>query len=230
MGYGIVNCQSPRTIFQRKINFMFAKPNMLRPSYLLTMLLLPTLLLPTAVNAEEFQITPYLGYRIGGEFEHYATGTTLKLDEGDAYGIIFGKAGEDSLEFIYSVQPTKLNARGPVTSSELFDVDIINIMVASKKVLNPENGTFVSGMIGVTHFDPDEARLSSDTRFALGASAGLEHRITKGLSFRLEGRAIGTLLDAGGGIFCSSSGGCGIAAGGDALFQFEFITGFSFRF
>ena len=209
---------------------MFEKTSILQPSYLLLILLLPTLLLPAAVNADEYQITPYLGYRVGGEFEHYTTGTTLKLDEGDAYGIIFGKAGEDSLEFIYSVQPTQLNARGPVKSSELFDIDVINFMVASKKVLNPENGTFVSGMVGVTHFDPDEARLSSDTRFALGASAGLDHRITKGLSFRLEGRAIGTILDSGAGIFCSSSGGCGISAGGDALFQFEFITGFSFRF
>lgn len=201
---------------------MLEKSTLFRPSILFTMFLLPSLLLPAAVNAEEFQITPYLGYRIGGEFEHFATGTTLKLDEGDAYGIIFGKAAEDSLEFIYSVQPTKLNARGPVKSSELFDVDVINIMVASKKVLNPEHGTFISGMVGVTHFNPDEAHLSSDTRFALGASAGLDHRITKGLSFRLEGRAIGTILDGGAGVFCSSSGGCNIAAGGDALFRIHY--------
>jgi hypothetical protein len=212
---------------------VFAKLSLIRPLYLLTILLLPILLLPAAVNAEGYQLTPYLGYRIGGELEHYATGTTLKLDEGDAYGLIFSKAakaGENSLEFIYSVQPTKLNARGPVNSTELFDIDITNIMVSAKKVLSPEHGTFVSGMLGATHFDPDAAGFSSDTRFALGASVGLEHRITKALYFRLEGRAIGTLLNSGTGMFCSSSGGCGISASGDALFQFELISGLGFRF
>jgi hypothetical protein len=172
------------------------------------LLVTSSLLFPLRLSADELRITPYLGYRVGGEFEHFATGTTLKLDEGDAYGIIFGKTGDDSLEFIYSLQPTRLNARGPITSSELFDVDVVNFMVARKNVLDRDRGLFVSGMFGVTHFDPDAASLSSNTRFALGGSGGLDIRINKNLDFRLEGRAIATFLDTNGGVFCSSSSGC----------------------
>jgi opacity protein-like surface antigen len=63
-------------------------------------------------------------------------------------------------------------------------------------------------MVGVTHFDPREAGLSSETRFALRAGGGIDYRIAENLSFRLEGRGIATFFDSSGGIFCSSSRGC----------------------
>ena len=206
------------------------KPFRFYLSCLLPTLLLPALLIPAVVNADELRITPYLGYRVGGEFNDFATGTTLKLDEGESYGFIVSKGDDSDLEFLYSLQPSKLNARGPVTSTQLFDVDVTNIMVAGKNVLDKDVGTFVSGMVGVTHFDPHKAGLSSDTRFALGASGGIDYRISKRLDLRLEGRAIATFLDTDGGVFCSSSGGCSVFADADVLFQFEFVTGFTFKF
>ena len=99
------------------------------------LMLLPCLLLPGVVNAQEkaaldqIRITPFLGYRVGGEFED-VFGTTLELDEAQSYGLIFSKGAADALEFSISVQPTQLNASGGVSSDELFDVDIFNYMVA----------------------------------------------------------------------------------------------------
>ena len=103
-------------------------------------------------------------------------------------------------------------------------------MVGGKKILNRESGTFVSGLVGVTHFDPRESGLSSETRFALGIGGGIDHPIGKNLSFRLEGRGIGTFLDSSGGIFCSSSRGCAMYADSNLLLQFEIISGLTFRF
>ncbi len=128
---------------------MFAKSILLYLSCLLPTLLLPGLLLPAVASADELRITPYLGYRAGGEFDDFATRTTLKLNEGESYGIIVSKGNDSSLEFLYCLQPSRLNARGPVTSAQLFDVDVTNIMVASKTVLDRDKGTFVSGMVGV---------------------------------------------------------------------------------
>ena len=201
-----------------------------------SLMLLPCLLLPAAVNAQEkaavdqIRITPFLGYRAGGEFEDANTGTTLDLDEAQSYGLIFSKGAEDALEFSISRQPTKLEASGEVRSSDLFDVDVFNYMLGGKKILNRETGTFVSGLVGVTHFDPREAGLSSETRFALGVGGGVDYPIAKNLSFRLEGRGIGTFLDSSGGIFCSSSKGCAMFADSNLLLQFEIISGLTFRF
>ncbi|HUV22670.1 MAG TPA: hypothetical protein VMZ32_12815 [Gammaproteobacteria bacterium] len=215
---------------------MIIKIDFARSAHWFALLLLPFLLLPVAVSAEEkaaveqIRITPFLGYRAGGEFEDAVTGNTLDLDEAESYGLIFSKGAEDALEFSISVQPTKLSANGEVSSADLFDVDVINYMVGGKKILNRESGTFVSGLVGVTHFDPRTADLSSETRFALGIGGGIDYPIAKNLSFRLEGRGIGTFLDSSGGIFCSSSRGCATYVESSLLLQFEVISGLTFRF
>ena len=215
---------------------MIAKLDFDHCAYWFALMLLPCLLMPAAVTAQEkaavdqIRITPFLGYRVGGEFEDAITGTTLDLKEDQSYGLIFSKGAEDALEFSISRQPTKLNASGDVSSADLFDVDVFNYMVGGKKILNRESGTFVSGLVGVTHFDPREAGLSSETRFALGIGGGIDYPIAKNLSFRLEGRGIGTFLDSSGGIFCSSSRGCAMYADSSLLLQFEVISGLTFRF
>jgi opacity protein-like surface antigen len=204
--------------------------------YWSALMLLPCLLLPGAVNAQEkaaldqIRITPFLGYRTGGEFNDFRTGTTLDLDEAQSYGLIFSKGAEDALEFSISVQPTQLNASGNVSSSELFDVDVYNYMLGGKKILNRESGGFVSGLVGVTHFDPSKSGLSSETRFALGVGGGIDYPIANNLSFRLEGRGIGTFLNSSGGIFCGSNSGCALYADSSLLLQFEIISGLTFRF
>jgi len=207
-----------------------------RSARLFALILLPCLVLPGAVNAEEgaaedqFRITPFLGYRAGGEFEEAITGTTLDLDESESYGVIFSKGAEDALEFSISVQPTTLSASRTGPTADLFDVDVINYLVGGKKILNRESGTFVSGLVGVTHFDPHKGGLSSETRFALGAGGGIDYRIGKHLSFRLEGRGIGTFLDSSGGVFCGTSSGCAAYVDSSLLLQFELISGLTFRF
>jgi hypothetical protein len=197
----------------------------------LPLLLLPALLLPAAVNAEDqFRITPFLGYRTGGSFEDAETGNSVDLDESQSYGLIFGIGEEDTYELSISVQPTTLTGNSGVSSENLFDVDVINVMVAGKNIVSRETGGFVSGMIGFTHFDPQESGLSSDTRFAAGVGGGFDYPLSDRLSFRIEGRGIATFLDSSGGLFCSSSRGCVAYADSSVLFQFEALTGLTFRF
>ncbi len=197
----------------------------------LCLLLLPALLLPAAVNAEDqLRITPFLGYRTGGNFEDAASGNSVDLDESQSYGIIISKGEEDAYEFSLSVQPTTLKGNSGVANVNLFDVDVINFMVAGKNIVSRETGGFVSGMIGFTHFDPKESGLSSDTRFAAGVGGGFDYPLSSNLSFRIEGRGIATFLDSSGGLFCSSSRGCVAYADSSVLLQFEALTGLTFRF
>jgi len=199
--------------------------------------LLPFLLMPGVVLAEEgdIVITPYWGYRTGGGFEDFFTGAKVDVDESQSYGLIIGKdnGAKTHFEFIYGVQPTKLTVSQSADPRLAGDIDIENYLLAGKKVMNPESGLFVLGMVGATRFDPDSPDLSSETRFALGAGGGIEKALGKRFGLRLEIRAIATILNASGGIFCgggSSGGGCGLSASGNALWQFEALAGLSFKF
>ena len=208
------------------------KPHLSTLGFLLNYALLPFLVMPTVAVAEGLMFTPYLGYRVGGDFSDINTNIELELAESDSYGLIFGKDSDsiDQLEFIYSLQPTKLIARGPFTSGVLGDVDVESFLVAGKRVLNKESGTFVSGIVGATRFNPDSPSLSPETRFALGLGGGIDYRISKRLGFRLEGRGIATFFDSNGAVFCGSNGGCLVYTESSVLWQFEFVTGFTFRF
>jgi hypothetical protein len=124
-----------RNIIYRKSEFMFLRYTRL-PTLrgVLIYALLPLFFLPAGAVAEGLRVTPYLGYRVGGEFEDVFTGTTLKLNEGESYGLIIGKDDGSSkqFEFLYSLQPTKLTAGGPVTPGVLVDVDVENYFLAGK--------------------------------------------------------------------------------------------------
>ena len=194
--------------------------------------LLPFIVMPSLAVAEGLMFTPYLGYRIGGDFSDIATNVELELAESESYGLIIGKDNgtSDQTEFIYSIQPTKLTAKGAVAPVVLVDVDVENFLFAGKKILNKESGTFMSGMIGATRFDPSSSNLDSDTRFALGLGGGVDYRISKQVGFRLEGRGIATFLNSDGAVFCGPSGGCLVYTESNVLWQFEFVTGFTIRF
>jgi opacity protein-like surface antigen len=194
--------------------------------------LLPFLVIPTGAVAEGLMITPYLGYRVGGDFTDISSGIELELAESESYGLIIGKDNgtSDQMEFIYSIQPTNLTATGTVTSGVLVDVDVENFLFAGKKILNKESGTFMSGMIGATRFDPSSSGLNSETRFALGLGGGIDHRISDRVGFRLEGRGIATFLDSDGAIFCGPTGGCLVFTESNVLWQFEVVAGLTFRF
>ncbi len=188
------------------------------------------LLLPGAAIAEELRVTPYLGYRVGGEFEDFATSNRLKLKEGDAYGLIVSWGQDATYELLLSRQETELTASQTVAPSVLFDVDVTNILFSGRNILNKEVGSFMSGVVGMTRYSPGVSGFSTETRFALGAGAGIDYRVSKALDIRLEGRAVATFLDSSGGVFCSSASGCAIFADSDVVWQVEFISGFTFKF
>ena len=83
--------------------------------------------------------------------------------------------------------------------------------------------------IRITPFDPRESALRSETRFAPGIG-GVDYPIANNLSFRFEGRGIGTFLDSSGGIFCGSDRGRAMFVDSNLFLQFEIISGLTFRF
>ena len=190
-------------------------------------------LIPSTTNAEGVDLVIFTGLRGGGEFEDELTGAELKIKEAQTLGIVVDiptKKGS-YWEFYYSRQPTKITTTEPFSSGSLFDIDVEYLHFGGKSYINRENGTFLVGTIGATHFTPKTSGLDSETKFSLGLGTGIEFGGDSNIGLRLEGRAFGTFLDSSGAIFCGgSSGGCTIITTSSVLWQLELNVGLVFRF
>jgi hypothetical protein len=217
------------TIKNQRITTLMSLTRQKTPVFALVYTVLVSLyLLP--VSAQAYGITPFIGYRFGGEFEDINTGTTLKLSEEQSYGIIFDRemASGDIMEFYYSRQPSSLLASGPVTPGALIDIDVEYFHLGGKYPMKSNVGAFYLGSVGLTRFSPGVDNLGPETKFSLGLGVGMETSADKRVGFRLEGRAFGTFIDSSGGIFCS--GGCIVVTESQVLWQFEINAGITFRF
>jgi len=212
---------------------MFEPMLLTRPKTVISALVSPALtslcLLPA--SAQAYGITPFTGYRFGGEFEDIDTGTTLKLSEEQTYGIIFDRkmASGDIMEFYYSRQPSSLLASGPVTPGALIDIDVEYYHLGGKYPMKSNAGAFYVGSVGLTRFGPGVDGLGPETKFSIGLGVGMETDADKRIGFRLEGRGFGTFIDSSGGIFCGG-GGCIVVTESQMLWQFEINAGITFRF
>jgi hypothetical protein len=195
--------------------------------------LLMICLMPPTAKAGETDIVLLTGLRGGGEFEDAGTGATLSLKETQTFTLVLDKQMKNGkyYEFYYSHQPSKLTTNDPSSPGTLFDVDIDYLHFGGKHYLNKENGTFLVGTIGATHFDPKAAGLDAETKFSLGVGGGIEFMSQKNIGLRLEGRVFGNFLDSSGAVFCGgSSGGCTILTSSSVLWQLELNVGLIFRF
>ena len=188
---------------------------------------------PLSINADsrDFTITPYVGYRDGGDFEDTVADTKLDIDESDAYGLIFGwEVKEGQLEISYSRQETELTGSSSASPDALVDVDITNLMFAGKSILDPDIGSYFTILIGFTEIDFDSDELDSDTRPAIGFGGGIDYPIGDNLGFRLGLRGIVTFLDDNDDEFCDSTTNCPILIDDNKFLQWEIFTGLSIRF
>ena len=186
----------------------------------------------TETMGQNFEVTPFAGYRFGGSFEDSVTGFGLDIHNSEAYGIVLGinMSPETQVELLYSHQPTELRPKGLFSPTSLTDLDIDYYHFGGTYIWNPERDVrpFIQASVGVTHLSPDRAGLGSETRFSFGIGGGVKYFLTKHIGFRLDGRALGTLLNSNSTIFCS--GGCTVRVEGNTLWQFQGNLGVIFAF
>jgi len=188
---------------------------------------------PLSINADSgnFTITPYVGYRDGGDFKDAVSDTKLDIDESDTLGLIFGWEVKDGqLEISYSRQASELTGSSSASPDALVDVDVTNLLFAGKSILDPDIGSYISILVGLTEIDFDSDELDSDIRPAFGFGGGIDRPIGDNLGFRLGLRGIVTFLDNNEDEFCDSTSSCPIFIDDNALVQWEIFTGLSIRF
>jgi opacity protein-like surface antigen len=186
----------------------------------------PALAQQASSTLTQFSIAPFIGYRTGGSFTESTTGTKLKLDPAQSYGLVMDirVTRETEVELLWSRQRTQLKADVPVTVP-LFDSFVDYYHIGGTFLFATEGvQPFLVGTIGATRFSPQQAGLESDTKFSFGIGGGVRIPFTRNFGLRLEGRAYGTVLSNDSSVFCSGSS-CLIHADGTWLWQYEANAG-----
>ena len=199
-------------------------------------------LVPLAAPAEPLrgiEVTPVVGYRVGGEFKRPegVTGPAIKLDEGSAWGLIVNwpSVANTEWEVYLSRQATGLKPTGTlVPGIDLpADLDVSYLQVGGTYWFDGERARpYIVATLGASRFEPSGSDFSSETFFAFGIGGGYKLAPTSRIGVRLEGRVFGSVIDSNESIFCGASAagsGCLIAVSGSLLWQWEFSAGLTFR-
>jgi opacity protein-like surface antigen len=199
------------------------------------------ILLASIAHAEDaaygIQLTPFAGYRFGGEFEDGETGETFEVDDETSYGLIvnYPYTSYTEWELYYSQQSTSVDAAGFIDTDNRFDLDIDYLQIGGTYLFEatPSAVPYFVATVGLTKIDPDLEGASSDNFLSFGVGGGWKFFPTSRVGLRLDGRFLGTFIDSDSKIFCQSGqegGGCAVALKGDLMYQFEMQAGLIVRF
>jgi len=190
---------------------------------------IPLLLAASPAQAQGVQVAPFAGYQFGGSVRSADSGQQYSFEGGLVWGgtasLALGRQWR--VELLYSRQEGGLSSPGVAGSS--LDLTTERLMAG----IQEEKGHgrmryFGSFMLGATRFTPALSGLGSDTRFAMSLGLGLKRFVSDHFGLRVEARAFYTLVESGGGIFCS--GGCLFVFSGSGIWQGDLSGGLVLAF
>jgi Outer membrane protein beta-barrel domain len=200
--------------------------------------LLAGLLGCSAVRAEapapdtlQFAATPFVGYRVGGNFQLVDTGQSVRVDDHGSAALALNLRTADwtQYELFYARQSSTLSGTGFVPTGVKVEYLHIGGLVPLDETehLKP----YFGGGLGVTRLSPDSAQGSDETRFSMSLALGLRVPLNPHFSLRFEGRGFLTPVNTDSAFFCRSdqSGAlCALHAQGSLFFQFDFLAGVTY--
>jgi hypothetical protein len=207
------------------------------------MRLASVLMLLTAATASQasgldLEITPLVGYRVGGEFRDTSTGSNRDIQEHSSFGLALdlGKTSDTQWELTFSREDTSIRSPRGAPAVEPLDLRIDYLQLGgtyfwSEPAANGIEPYGVGGL-GVTRFSPLRAGLDNRTEASINVGVGLRVPLSKRLALRLEARGYVTLLNTNGSVFCRSDNGdaaCTIHARASGLWQVEALVGLAFK-
>jgi hypothetical protein len=182
-----------------------------------------------AVQAVDFEITPYLGYRFGGQFQDPATQDNVDVDPDMSYGIAFDVVytADKAIQVFYGRQSSQMEDSVDMTVEYMHIGGVAWFPIETHTDFVP----FAVGTIGATRFSPS-GNFDDETRFSLSLGGGWQYFFSPNLGLRFEGRGYATVLNSNTDLFCVSNGGatCLFRSTGSLFWQIEASAGFTFKF
>jgi hypothetical protein len=177
---------------------------MRRVLFALALGLIPAVALAQPVR---FEITPFGGYRLKGDFDARSSNTfdprlNVKIDDSAVFGATLDIPLNRNwqLEILANRQRSSFIVDQGLfePTNTLGDVDLT--MVHAGFLLQWGEGQvnpFITASAGVTHIDPKFHELSSDNRFSASLGGGAKIFFNPNIGLRLEARGFWTDLDTG---------------------------------
>jgi hypothetical protein len=166
-------------------------------------------LLPAAVFAQpgRFEITPFAGYRLSGDFDAQSSDAfdpdlNIQVDESAVYGVLLDIPLSTNLqiELLANRQKSAFIIDEGLfdPSDELGDVDLTIVHAGlllqwGQGQVNP----FLTASAGLTRIDPKFSELDADNRFSTSFGGGAKIFFSENVGLRLEARGFWTDLDTG---------------------------------
>lgn len=160
-------------------------------------LLLAALAAPVAAQGTRVELTPYGGWRWGGELEagdNVLFDEDVDVDDSATYGVRLDVALTDSLqvEVLASRQSTRFTTGDDALFGRnrgLLDVDLDTLQAGllfqgGRGQVHP----FGVVTVGVTRLDPEGNFVDSDERLSASAGGGVKVMVSRNVGFRFEGR------------------------------------------
>jgi opacity protein-like surface antigen len=188
---------------------------------------------PPAREARQFEVSPFIGYRVGGSFRLIDTGQHLELDDHGSFALALDARADESTQYelFYGRQSTVLrgDARAPVS------INVEYLHIGGTVALDEAQRVkpYLAGGLGITRFSPDPALGHEDTRLSVSLALGLRVPVSPHFSLRLEGRGLLTPVNTDSVLFCRSdqSGAlCQVRVRGSSFFQFDLLAGAAYVF
>jgi Outer membrane protein beta-barrel domain len=208
----------------------------------LWLLVVPVLLgaaLPASADAPRFELTPFVGGRVGGGFDVLSpdeTESSVDLGSGASFGLDLGmyRDRQSYYQLLYSTQQADIESRDPLLDG--IDVRIDYLQFGGTAFFPQDNDHYVpylSLTIGATFMQPDDDDYDSETKFSGSIGGGFRFPLSENLGVNLGVRGYLTLLDSDTRLFCNSDADgaqCLVQSSGSTLFQAEAQLGLAFRF
>jgi len=188
-------------------------------------------LLVSALDAHgqgRFEISPFYGYRWGGDFET-AGGEKLGLQAGKAYGLSFDySAGPDlKFELLWSRQESSVDLHDVGGFNQLGvtvdEFQIGGVLETTYGRLHP----YITGLLGASLFGPDDS--DSEVRFSLSIGGGVKFFLFKNLALRADIRGYCTIVESDS-AFISHGGVTLVRFSGSTMWQGEVSGGITLAF
>ncbi len=186
-----------------------------------------------AKQALNFEITPLIGYRFGGDFDtsRDEVHNRIELSEETSYGLLTAWSFDRKRqgEFLVSHYNTSFSNSDDFSAGNT-DLSITYAHIGGNvPISDGALPILVTGGFGLSHLAPKDKALNDETRFSINVGLASKISLTENVSLRLDGRLYGTFFNSDSAIFCDVDT-CAIYISSDIWFQSEVSAGITYRF
>ena len=189
----------------------------------------------STVSAQGVEVTPFGGYRFGGDFFELLTGQPLDIDGAPSVGVIVDvpTGGGYFVEGLFTHQSANvLVPTIPFGQPVLWRLTVDHWQAGGLQefdIRRPRTRPFLTGALGLTRYAGDR---DNEFRFTLSAGGGIKLLPSRNIGVRLSGNLFATFAEADAQFFAcgGGTGTCLIGFHANIVWQIEFTAGLIVRF